>query len=212
MNGVPYGTSSVEKYEKVKCIGSGTYGCVYEAKHKETGEVVALKKIKTLTETDGVPITTIREIMALKSLQHPNLVQLKEVVISRQKDDDDDNHDESVDGVEDHDDGKQQPLVEKNNSDYANGSIYLVLEYVPHDLTGLIQSNVNFSELAVKHIMRQLIEALQYMHNRDVVHRDIKSSNILLTADHTVKVADYGLARSMRTKLNYTNKVVLYHI
>ena len=55
---------------------------VYRAKNKETGEIVALKKIRTLNETQGLPVTTLREIKLLKFLQHKNLVRLIEVVSS----------------------------------------------------------------------------------------------------------------------------------
>ncbi|KDO22549.1 CMGC/CDK/CRK7 protein kinase [Saprolegnia parasitica CBS 223.65] len=200
-----YGTRSVEVYEKVKCVGSGTYGCVYEAKHKATGERVAMKKIKTLNEAEGIPITTLREIAALKALRHPNLVQLKEVVVSKQKDD---NDDDLGGGGAAADDSAYSNHGTETGVDYASGSIYLVLEFVPHDLTGLLQSGHVFTEVAAKYIMKQLLEALQYMHLRDVVHRDIKCSNILLTADHEVKLADYGLARTARTNPKFTNKVV----
>ncbi|OQS03367.1 cyclin-dependent kinase [Thraustotheca clavata] len=192
-----YGTADVDKYEKVRCVGSGTYGCVYEAKNKETGEIVAMKKIKTLNEAEGIPITTLREISALRALRHPNLVQLKEVVVSKQKDDDD----------EDGENAYSNHKIE-TGIDYASGSIYLVLEFVPHDLTGLLKSTHVLTEVAIKYIMKQLLEALHYMHQRDLVHRDIKCSNILVTAEHQVKLADYGLARTARTHPKFTNKVV----
>ncbi|OQR91058.1 cyclin-dependent kinase [Achlya hypogyna] len=194
MDEARFGTMSVDKYEKIKCVGSGTYGCVYEAKNKETSELVAMKKIKTLNEAEGIPITTLREIAALKALRHPYLVALKEVVLSPFKDDDDD------------DDSAYSNHKTETNIPFASGSIFLVLEYVPHDLTGLLQSGHVFPDIAVKYIMKQLLEALHYMHQRDVVHRDIKCSNILLTADHTVKLADYGLARTTRTPSKFTNK------
>jgi Protein kinase domain len=59
------------------------------AKNKETSEVVAIKKIRSLNEVQGLPVTTIREIKVLKCLNHPNLVELKEVVVSTEHDDDD---------------------------------------------------------------------------------------------------------------------------
>ncbi|RHY29641.1 hypothetical protein DYB32_004992 [Aphanomyces invadans] len=185
-NSLEYGTPCFEKYTKVRCIGAGTYGRVYEAKDRVTGDVVALKKIKTLNESEGVPVTTLREIVALKSLRHPNLVEMKGIVVSKQKDEDDEEDDDS-----------NGPSSQDTRSDYANGSIFLVLEFVAHDLTGLLQSNHTFSELATKYIMRQLLEGLKYMHDRDVLHRDLKTSNILLTPDYVVKLADYGLARTL---------------
>ena len=48
---------------------------VYKGKHKETGELVAIKKIRLEKEDDGVPSTAIREISLLKNLKHPNIVE-----------------------------------------------------------------------------------------------------------------------------------------
>jgi serine/threonine protein kinase len=56
-------------------LGEGTYGVVYKAIDKVTGETVALKKIRLEKEDDGVPSTAIREISLLKSLKHPNVVE-----------------------------------------------------------------------------------------------------------------------------------------
>jgi cyclin-dependent kinase 1 len=56
-------------------LGEGTYGVVYKGKHKVTGELVALKKIRLEKEDDGVPSTAIREISLLKGLKHPNIVE-----------------------------------------------------------------------------------------------------------------------------------------
>lgn len=58
-------------------LGEGTYGVVYKAKHKVTGEIVAVKRIRLEKEDDGVPSTAIREISLLKNLKHPNIVELK---------------------------------------------------------------------------------------------------------------------------------------
>lgn len=53
---------------------SGTYGVVYKGRHKTTGQVVAMKKIRLESEEEGVPSTAIREISLLKELNHPNIV------------------------------------------------------------------------------------------------------------------------------------------
>lgn len=65
-------------------MGEGTYGVVYKAVNKETGEFVALKKIRLEKEDDGVPSTAIREISLLKGLKHPNIVDLIEIIYSQE--------------------------------------------------------------------------------------------------------------------------------
>lgn len=66
-------------------ICSGTYGVVYKGKHKKTGEIVAMKKIRLESEDEGVPSTAIREISLLKELKHPNIVSLMDVLMEESK-------------------------------------------------------------------------------------------------------------------------------
>eukprot|EP01006_Ploeotia_vitrea_P015936 TRINITY_DN46331_c0_g1_i1.p1 TRINITY_DN46331_c0_g1~~TRINITY_DN46331_c0_g1_i1.p1 ORF type:complete len:295 (+),score=157.90 TRINITY_DN46331_c0_g1_i1:158-1042(+) len=75
----------MEKYQKLEKIGEGTYGVVYKAKDKKTGEMLALKKIRLEQEDEGIPSTAIREISLLKQLQHPNIVRLYDVVHTDKK-------------------------------------------------------------------------------------------------------------------------------
>ncbi|XP_036051276.1 cyclin-dependent kinase 3 isoform X2 [Onychomys torridus] len=75
----------MDAFQKVEKIGEGTYGVVYKAKNKETGQLVALKKIRLDVETEGVPSTAIREISLLKELKHPNIVKLLDVIHREKK-------------------------------------------------------------------------------------------------------------------------------
>jgi cyclin-dependent kinase len=69
-----------ERYQKLEKIGEGTYGVVYKARDRANNDVVALKKIRLEQEDEGVPSTAIREICLLKEVQHPNVVELKQIV------------------------------------------------------------------------------------------------------------------------------------
>jgi serine/threonine protein kinase len=75
----------LDKYIKIEKVGEGTYGVVYKSRHKDTQELVALKKIKLENEDEGIPSTAIREISILKQLKHPNIVDLKELVHGEKK-------------------------------------------------------------------------------------------------------------------------------
>jgi len=75
----------MERYQKLEKIGEGTYGVVYKAKDRVTGEIIALKKIRLEAEDEGIPSTAIREISLLKELQHPNIVRLYDVVHTERK-------------------------------------------------------------------------------------------------------------------------------
>ena len=57
-----FGKSDKSIFQKIDTIGSGTYGVVYKGKNKNTGEIIAIKKIKIDLENEGVPSTALREI------------------------------------------------------------------------------------------------------------------------------------------------------
>ena len=78
-------TYEMEKYSKIEKLGAGTYGIVYKAKNRDTGEIVALKRIRLDSPDEGVPCTAIREISLLKELKHPNIVRLHDVVHTEKK-------------------------------------------------------------------------------------------------------------------------------
>ncbi|XP_031208439.1 cyclin-dependent kinase 3 [Mastomys coucha] len=70
----------MDVFQRVEKIGEGTYGVVYKARNRVTGQLVALKKIRLDLETEGVPSTAIREISLLKELKHPNIIKLLDVI------------------------------------------------------------------------------------------------------------------------------------
>jgi len=74
--------------------------------------------------------------------------------------------------------------------------IYLVFEYMETDLHAAIRANI-LEEVHKKYIIYQSFRALRYMHSGGLVHRDMKPANLLLNAECHMKVADFGLARSV---------------
>jgi len=75
----------MQKYEKLEKIGEGTYGTVFKAKHKESSEIVALKRVRLDDDDEGVPSSALREICLLKELKHRNIVRLHDVLHSDRK-------------------------------------------------------------------------------------------------------------------------------
>ncbi|MEE4272352.1 MAG: serine/threonine-protein kinase [Thermoanaerobaculales bacterium] len=84
---------------------------------------------------------------------------------------------------------------------------YIVQEYLTgYDLDQLVQAGVVNDPRTVVSILLQICEGLEFAHNRGIVHRDIKPSNIRVLEDGTVKIMDFGIAKSLEggTKLTQT--------
>jgi len=181
-------SSQIEDFEKIVQVGQGTFGKVYKAKYNgknvyiHNNEYLALKKILTENEKEGFPITALREIMLLKRLKNENIIELLDIITGKP--------------------------TEKNK---YKGEVYLVFDYMNHDLSGLLERHVTFSIPQVKYIIHSILNGLVYLHNNNIIHRDIKSSNILINSKGEIKIADFGLARSFNpyNKIQYfTNRVV----
>ncbi|KAK4477934.1 hypothetical protein RD792_017199 [Penstemon davidsonii] len=90
-------------------------------------------------------------------------------------------------------------------------SLYLVFDYMVHDLAGLASSpGIKFTEPQVKCYMHQLLSGLEHCHNRHVLHRDIKGSDLLIDDGGVLKIADFGLASTFdpNNKQPMTSRVV----
>ena len=64
----------------------------------------------------------------------------------------------------------------------------------------------------IKNLMKQLLDGLAYLHSKHIIHRDLKTSNLLLTNDGILKICDFGLAKIVEDNKPLTNLVVtLYY-
>eukprot|EP01155_Anaeramoeba_flamelloides_P049347 Anaeramoba_flamelloidesc41513_g1_i1.p1 GENE.c41513_g1_i1~~c41513_g1_i1.p1 ORF type:complete len:186 (-),score=33.52 c41513_g1_i1:395-952(-) len=88
--------------------------------------------------------------------------------------------------------------------------VYMVMEYVDHDLSVLMKNKTkNWLESEVKCLMLQLLRGIKYLHDNWIVHRDIKTSNLLLNNKGILKLADFGMAREYGDPIKqYTPLVV----
>lgn len=172
----------LEGYQRTDLIGQGAYGIVYRGTRNATGETVAIKRIPFADSTPegGVPCNVIREISLLRELEHPNVVKLLDII---------------------------QTQSSNSGAAAASGSagLYLVFEYVAHDLKTFMDQNqtsddiserVGLPPLTTKSFMKQILAGVGYCHTYRILHRDLKPHNLLISADgQHVKLADFGLAR-----------------
>jgi len=77
-----------------------------------------------------------------------------------------------------------------------NKDLYLVFEYVETDLHSVIRAGI-LEEIHKEFIIYQMLCALLYLHSAEIIHRDLKPSNILINSECKIKLADFGLARSV---------------
>eukprot|EP01064_Diplonema_japonicum_P003195 TRINITY_DN12095_c0_g1_i1.p1 TRINITY_DN12095_c0_g1~~TRINITY_DN12095_c0_g1_i1.p1 ORF type:complete len:299 (+),score=43.29 TRINITY_DN12095_c0_g1_i1:80-976(+) len=164
---------SSAKYTKSDKVGEGTYGVVYRAKDKVTGEIVALKRMRLEVEDEGIPCSALREILLLKELKHTNIVRLLDVAHSEKK-------------------------------------LTLVFEFLEKDLKMYLDAHKG--DIPVREVtsfLKQLLRSIEYCHSRSVLHRDLKPQNLLIGADKTLKLADFGLGRSFGIPVKkYSHEVV----
>ena len=78
-----YGCRSVDEYIRLNFIDQGTYGVVFKARCRSTGQIYALKQVKIGRESAkvGFPITALREANIMLALRHPNIVRVREMVV-----------------------------------------------------------------------------------------------------------------------------------
>lgn len=91
--------------------------------------------------------------------------------------------------------------------------IFIVMDYVEHDLKSLIETMKHKKQVflpgEVKCLIQQLIRAVAHLHDNWILHRDLKTSNLLLSHKGILKVGDFGLAREYGSPLKeYTSIVV----
>ncbi|CAI4220707.1 unnamed protein product, partial [Auanema sp. JU1783] len=173
------GCRNVQEFECVNRVQEGTFGVVFRAKDKRTDEIVALKRLKMEKEREGFPITSLREINMLLKAG---------------------SHDNIVNIKE---------ILIGSSMD----KIFVAMEFVEHDLKTLMDTmskkGKRFSIGEQKTLMRQLLSGLAHMHHLWILHRDLKTSNLLLSHKGVLKIADFGLAREYGDPLNAYTPIVV---
>lgn len=157
----------VNDYILENTIGVGKFGRVKLARHKTTGDIVALKLLDKANDILQPIIKSFsNEVHALTILQHPNIVHVYFVL-------DDYNYPRRLFG--------------------CMHAAIIGMEVAIGDLHDYIYKKAFSNELALC-VFKQLIDALNYCHKHGIYHRDVKPSNILISKDYNILLADFGLS------------------
>ncbi|XP_016348314.1 MAP/microtubule affinity-regulating kinase 4-like isoform X1 [Sinocyclocheilus anshuiensis] len=148
----------IGNYRLLKTIGKGNFAKVKLARHILTGKEVAIKIIDK-TQLNPTSLQKLfREVRIMKTLHHPNIVQLFEVIETEK-------------------------------------TLYLVMEYASGgEVFDYLVSHGRMKELEARAKFRQIVSAVHYCHQKNIVHRDLKAENLLLDADANIKIADFGFS------------------
>ncbi|XP_036393180.1 MAP/microtubule affinity-regulating kinase 4 isoform X4 [Megalops cyprinoides] len=151
-------TPHIGNYRLLKTIGKGNFAKVKLARHILTGREVAIKIIDK-TQLNPTSLQKLfREVRIMKGLNHPNIVQLFEVIETEK-------------------------------------TLYLIMEYASGgEVFDYLVSHGRMKEKEARAKFRQIVSAVHYCHQKNIVHRDLKAENLLLDADSNIKIADFGFS------------------
>lgn len=179
--------STLSHYRVVAELGRGGMGIVYRATDTKLSREVAIKVLPSsalATEDDRARF--YREAQAAAQLHHPNIATIFEI-------------DEAVPSDAPH---GTQP------------SPFIVMEYIEGET---LDARIKTGPLKISETVRlatEVADALKMAHSKDIVHRDIKSANIMLDAEGRAKVLDFGLAKTAQstqlTRLGSTLGTISY--
>uniref|UniRef100_A0A4W6D255 MAP/microtubule affinity-regulating kinase 3 n=1 Tax=Lates calcarifer TaxID=8187 RepID=A0A4W6D255_LATCA len=148
----------IGNYRLLKTIGKGNFAKVKLARHILTGREVAIKIIDK-TQLNPTSLQKLfREVRIMKTLNHPNIVQLFEVIETEK-------------------------------------TLYLIMEYASGgEVFDYLVAHGRMKEKEARAKFRQIVSAVHYCHQKNIVHRDLKAENLLLDADSNIKIADFGFS------------------
>jgi mitogen-activated protein kinase kinase kinase len=155
------------KYMKGAMIGQGSFGTVFLALHAVTAELMAVKQVEMPSNRgDALDAKKNHMVEALK----------QEISLLREL--------------------KHENIVQYLGSNSDENHLNIFLEYVAGGSVATMLVNYgSLGETLIANFVRQILKGLNYLHSKDIIHRDIKGANILVDNKGTVKISDFGISK-----------------
>ena len=155
----------MENFEIICKLGSGGFSKVYKVKRKIDNKIYALKKVQMLNLSEKQKISSLNEVRVLASIKNKYVINYKEAFL-----------------------------------DEKDCTLCLVMEYADRgDLENKIkeqkQKSEYFREEDIWKIFINIVKGLKSLHDKGIIHRDIKSSNIFLFNDGIAKLGDLNICK-----------------
>lgn len=169
---------NTDDYIFLKELGSGSYGQVFKARNNKTLKRVAIKYIDMSDTCESHLRLICREIKIniFLSRLEDNIFTVKLLDLFFPK-------------------GQGAEVGEKVQG------VYMVIEYMKHTMDQMIfDSNENMSQKQVTVLIYNLLCTVKFLHSSNLIHRDLKPENLLITSHLEVKLCDFGLSRSIKSK------------
>ncbi|KAJ5576814.1 hypothetical protein N7535_003740 [Penicillium sp. DV-2018c] len=148
-------------------IGKGTYGRVYLGMNADNGEVLAVKLVEINPRIAGADKDRIKEMVAALDQEIDTMQHLE-----------------------------HPNIVQYLGCERGEFSISIYLEYISGGSVGsCLRKHGKFEESVVRSLTRQTLDGLAYLHEKGILHRDLKADNILLDLDGTCKISDFGISK-----------------
>ncbi|CAG7947433.1 unnamed protein product [Penicillium nalgiovense] len=148
-------------------IGKGTYGRVYLGMNADNGEVLAVKLVEINPRIAGADKDRVKEMVAALDQEIDTMQHLE-----------------------------HPNIVQYLGCERGEFSISIYLEYISGGSVGsCLRKHGKFEESVVRSLTRQTLGGLAYLHDKGILHRDLKADNILLDLDGTCKISDFGISK-----------------
>ncbi|CAL8099594.1 unnamed protein product [Calicophoron daubneyi] len=175
-----------DKYRLVEKIGQGASGVVYSGYELSTRQLVAIKQMNLAQQPKKELI--INEILVMKANKQANIVNYLDSYLVPTT---------VLRSTTQSNGPSMSPVSPSNGIGGGGEELWVVMEYLDGGSLTDVVTETCMEEGHIAAICREILHALEFLHANRVIHRDIKSDNILLGMDGSVKLTDFGFCAQL---------------